>query len=146
MNAQHWLADAPANARDRHASVGVRPVPKFTSFIIRQASYRARSSYRPASLPHWPRSTKAPAEAGAPACPPAPTAEQYAETTPTRGLVRAGAIWGKRRRMPPAPFGSQPITFLSLAMFHFAHGPDFSGRMSQWSFLILGVTFGRRPI
>jgi hypothetical protein len=31
-------------------------------------------------------------------------------------------------------------------MFHFAHGPDFSGRMSQWSFLILGVTFGRRPI
>jgi hypothetical protein len=48
--------------------------------------------------------------------------------------------------MPPAPFGSQPITFLSLAMFHFAHGPDFSGRMSQWSFLILGVTFGRRPI
>jgi len=48
-------------------------------------------------------------------------------TTPTRGLVRAGAIWGKRRRMPPATFECQPITFQPPAMFHFAHWPNFSG-------------------
>jgi len=39
--------------------------------------------------------------------------------------------------MPPATFESQPITFQCPAMFHFAHCPNFSGRVQQWSLLVL---------
>jgi hypothetical protein len=51
--------------------------------------------------------------------------------TPTRGLVRAGAIWGKRRRMPPATFNYQPIIFRPTAMFHFAHCANFSAAVAR---------------